>query len=84
MFILQHKFTMDKSKLNLGANVGDIPRGVTRPEVQPGRTWRLTNDPDGGSIRERTRPKAQKAGSCYGGPVYEESTRNILLQRKQD
>ena len=30
---LQHEFTMDKSKLNLGANVGDIPRDVTRPEV---------------------------------------------------
>ena len=26
---------MDKSKLNLGANVGDIPRGVNRPEVNP-------------------------------------------------
>ena len=24
---------MNKSKLNLGANVGDIPRGVNRPEV---------------------------------------------------
>ena len=35
MFILQHKFTMNKSKLNLGANVGDIPRGVNRPEVNP-------------------------------------------------
>ena len=35
MFILQHKFTKDKSKLNLGANVGDIPRGVNRPEVNP-------------------------------------------------
>ena len=35
MFILQHKFTRDKSKLNLGANVGDIPRGVNRPEVNP-------------------------------------------------
>ena len=35
MFILQHKFTMDKSKLNLGANVEDIPRGVNRPEVNP-------------------------------------------------
>ena len=33
VFILQHKFTMDKSKLNLGANVGDIPRGINRPEV---------------------------------------------------
>ena len=29
---LQHKFTMDKSKLNLGANVGDMPRGVNQPE----------------------------------------------------
>ena len=26
---------MDKSKLNLGANVGDIPRGVNRTEVNP-------------------------------------------------
>ena len=26
---------MNKSKLNLGANVGDIPRGVNRPEVNP-------------------------------------------------
>ena len=41
MFILQHKFTMDKSKLNLGANVGDIPRGVNRPEVNPTGLGRL-------------------------------------------
>ena len=41
VFILQHKFTMNKSKLNLGANVGDIPRGVNRPEVNPARTWRF-------------------------------------------
>ena len=27
------QFNMDKSKLNLGANVGDIPRGMTRPDV---------------------------------------------------
>ena len=33
VFILQHKFTMDKSELNLGANVGDIPRGMTRLDV---------------------------------------------------
>ena len=29
---LQHKFTMDKSKLNLGANVWGMPHGVNRPE----------------------------------------------------
>ena len=39
------KFTMNKSKLNLGANVGDIPHGMTRPEIWPGRTWRFTWDP---------------------------------------
>ena len=27
------QFNMDKSKLNLGANVGDIPRGMTRLDV---------------------------------------------------
>ena len=54
MFILQHKFTMNKSKLNLGAYVGDIPRGVNRPEdnpaglgglsEDPADTWRVTGD----------------------------------------
>ena len=27
------QFNMDKSKLNLGANVGDIPRGMTQLEL---------------------------------------------------
>ena len=27
------QFNMDKSKLNLGANVGDIPRDMTRLDV---------------------------------------------------
>ena len=46
MFILQHKFTMNKSKLNLGANVGDIPRGVNRPKVNPAGLGGLSEDPD--------------------------------------
>ena len=60
MFILQHKFTMDKSKLKLGANVRDIPRGVNRPEVYPGRTRRFIGNPAGGS-EERQDPVAQRA-----------------------
>ena len=30
---IAYQFNMDKSKLNLGANVGDIPRGMTRLDV---------------------------------------------------
>ena len=36
---------MDKSKLNLGANVGDIPRGVNRPEVNPAGLGSLFETP---------------------------------------
>ena len=36
---------MDKSKLNLGANVGDIPRGANRPEVNPTRLGGLFETP---------------------------------------
>ena len=57
MFILQHKFTMDKSKLNLGANVGDIPRGVNRPEVNPAGLGGLFEVPLAlGDIHLVTRP----------------------------
>ena len=61
MFILQDKFTMNKSKLNLGANVGDIPRGINRRMYDPARVWRLTGDPLGpGSLRFIGNP----AGGC--------------------
>ena len=37
---------MDKSKIKLGANVGDIPRDMTRPGLalhrDPPEDWRLT------------------------------------------
>ena len=84
MFILQHKFTMDKSKLNLGANVGDIPRGINRRMYDPARVWRFTGDPFGpggsrlignpaGGCEERQDLVAQWAVHegrfNYGGPV---------------
>ena len=84
VFILQHKFTMDKSKLNLGANVGDIPCGVNRPEVNPAGLGglfetslrlggsRLIDNPAGG-CEERQDPVARLAVHegrfNYCGPV---------------
>ena len=57
MFILQHKFTMDKSKLNLGDNVGDTPRGVNWTEVNPAGLGGLFEVPLAlGDIHLVTRP----------------------------
>ena len=72
---------MDKSKLNLGANVGDIPRDVNQPEVNPAGlgglsedpadTWRFTGDPFGpGGSRLIGNP----AGGC-------EERQDLVAQR---
>ena len=88
---------MDKSKLNLGANVGDIPRGVNQPEVNPAGLGGLFETPltlggspatrldlavydslvirQAGQRSDKTQwpnGRFMKAGSYYGGPVYEE------------